>query len=85
VLGKHVAELSDPSAQARRLLDKIDLQPGIGQVERGAHPTNAAANNHDSSNRWTATVPVAEGRHSAPSTVLLSARLFLNSLGLFTL
>lgn len=46
MLWKHEAELGYPPTQARRLFDKINFQPGIGQIQRGAHSANAAANDH---------------------------------------
>jgi hypothetical protein len=84
VLWKHEAKLGNASAEAGGLFDKEDFEPGVGEVESSAHPTNAAANNHGGSHGCAASLPIAEDGHRAPHHQTL-ARLLLHSLRLFLL
>jgi hypothetical protein len=45
--GEHIAQLRHTPAQPGQVLHQIDLQAGLGQVYRSAHPANAAADDQD--------------------------------------
>jgi len=71
VLREHVPELGHSAAQTGRLFDEVNLEAGISKVERRPHPTNAAANNHDSRNRRFAKMSCSKSGHRATSLLLM--------------
>ena len=71
VLREHVTELRHSAAQTGRLFDEVNLQAGVRQVERSPHPTDAAANNHDRSNRRFAKMSCSKSGHRATSLLLM--------------
>jgi hypothetical protein len=56
MLGEHVSQLGNSTAQAGGLFHQVDFQTGIRQVECGAHTANAAAHNQ-SGGRFTSGNP----------------------------
>jgi hypothetical protein len=60
--------LGNASTEAGGLFDEENFEPGVCQVKRSPHPTNAAANNHGCSNRCAMGLPFAKDAHRAPTT-----------------